>query len=358
MLACTRPFVARASGVNIVASDRDIGMRSSADPQPPPRVNSGARRLGYFFAALIVVFAVLSVAYLIANDFARETHEVVFPAIGAILLSSYLGVKTIWIDNPGARRSQVPIAVLHDPVAGAVSSMVVAGPGDQSEEFQKFAGIRLLDSLPIYNAFESLHLEKRLAGAHDDATLANPIVADLVEYAVLQWLATPDTNIGWDDLGTIHMLQGSVGGGGIPDTYQAVDVEQSANDANELLTLRPIQIRLPRGSSVIRTGGPERFLELNTPHSYLRIRLSVRGGSTLNASFRPAISTLLGLHPNSRRWIVALMAKVETGQHPLGRFSRQAKLEAVWLDRVHSRFEGDFSWDLLRARLYRLSDAS
>lgn len=314
--------------------------------------------MGYFFAALIVVFAVLSVVYLTANDFARETHEVVFPAIGAILLSSYLGVKTIWIDNPDARRSRVPIAVLHDPVAGTVSSMVVALPGDHSEEFQKFAGIRLLDTLPIYNAFKSLDFRKRLTGAHDDATLANPIVADLVEYAILQWLAMPETNIGWDDMGTIHMLQGSVGGGGIPGTYQTVNVEQSANGGNELLTLHPIQISLPPGSTVVRTARPERFIELSTPHSYLRITLNVRGGSALNASFRPTISKLLGVQPNSRRWIVALMANVETGQYPLGRFSRQAKIEATWLERIHSRFEGDFSWDLLRARLYRVSGTS
>jgi len=316
-------------------------------------VNPGGRRLGYFFAALIIVFAVLSVVYLTANDFARETHEVVFPTIGAILLSSYLGVKTIWIDNPDVRRYQVPSAALHDPVAGTVSSMVVMSAEDRIEEFDKFAGIRLLDTLPIYNAFKSLHLERRLAGAFDERTSVDPIVTDLVEYMILAWLAMPEKNIGWDDMGTIHMLQGSVGGGGVPSEYHDVDVAQSANGPNELLTLRPIQIRLPAGSTVTRSGGPERTIELRTQHSYLRIALSVRGGSALYASMRPNISSQLGLPPASHRWIVALMAKVETGQYPFGRFSRQAKAEATWLERVHPRFDSDFSWDLVRDRLYR-----
>ena len=37
-----------------------------------------------------------------------------------------------------------------------------------------------------------------------------------------------------------------------------------------------------------------------------------------------------------------------TSQIAYSRFSDQAKLEAIWLDRLHASFDEDFSWDRLR----------
>ena len=51
--------------------------------------------MGYVFLAVIFVFSLAAAIYRWANDFNRETYPIVFPAIGAILLSLYLGFKTI-----------------------------------------------------------------------------------------------------------------------------------------------------------------------------------------------------------------------------------------------------------------------
>ena len=70
--------------------------------------------MGYGFLAVIVVFSVAAAAYLWVNDFNKETYPIVFPAIGAIALSGYLGIKTIWIDEEDPQQSKVTIAFLHD----------------------------------------------------------------------------------------------------------------------------------------------------------------------------------------------------------------------------------------------------
>ena len=202
-----------------------------------------------------------------------------------------------------------------------------------------------------------LEFMDRLRGTGDaDTAAVNIVLTNVVEYAILEWLAKPQVNVGWDDIGTIYMLQGSIGGGGIPIVYQAVLVGPNPDEYNALVKRRPISIVLPPGSAVLRRGEHERTIEVRTRHSYVRIALSMRGGSVFNAATNPAAATLqkaLHLSPTAPpSWVAALMANVETGQYPVGRFSKAAKLEAAWLDRIRARFETDFSWDRLRQRLH------
>ena len=75
-------------------------------------MDSFAKGTTLLILIVIIVFAVLAAWYLKANNFARETLEVVFPAFGAILLSLYLGYKTVVIDRPPPklRRGHAPPA--------------------------------------------------------------------------------------------------------------------------------------------------------------------------------------------------------------------------------------------------------
>ena len=43
--------------------------------------------MGYVFLVIIVAFSLAAAIYLWANDFNRETYPIIFPEIGAILLS-------------------------------------------------------------------------------------------------------------------------------------------------------------------------------------------------------------------------------------------------------------------------------
>ena len=53
--------------------------------------------------------------------------------------------------------------------------------------------------------------------------------------------------------------------------------------------------------------------------------------------------------------VVGLSVSLVTSQVPYSRFSDQAKLEAIWLDRLHASFDEDFSWDRLRHYYARIS---
>jgi hypothetical protein len=233
--------------------------------------------------------------------------------------------------------------------------MVFSRTTDPIERSQEFGGIRQLNNFPNYPDFADLHLRNRLRTEVDgDTTVENRILTNLVEYAILNWLATPEVTVGWDDLGTIHMLQQSVGGGGWPPTHRTVRVTPNANEINELIAKRTVSLQLPPGSTLLRKGDNERIIEIRTPHSFVRIALVRRGGSPFQSTTNPAtpaIQKSLRLKSTSPGWILAFTVDIETRQVPVRRFSKQAKLEALWLARVHSLFETDFSWDRLRRRL-------
>src|SRR2546425_4612652 len=210
----------------------------------------GARLMAYMFLAIVIAFAVLSTVYLWRNDLARETLDVIFPAIGAIALSLYLGIKTVRIDAPSPRRSRIPVALLHDRAAGAVRSMAELVATDPIERLSEFAGIRELDTLTLYNAFAPLKLSDQLRVENNaDGEAADSLLTDLVEYAILDWLAKPPNTVGYMDSGTIYLLQSAGGGGGQGAHPKPLTTPQSAKGSKRLLPQRPISVPLPPRST-------------------------------------------------------------------------------------------------------------
>ncbi len=313
--------------------------------------------MAYMFLAIVVAFAVLSTVYLWRNDFARETLDVIFPAIGAIAFSLYLGIKTVRIDAPSPRRSRIPVALLHDRATGAVRSMAELVATDPVERLSEFAGIRELDTLTLYNAFVPLKLSEHLRiGSDADRAAADRVLTDLVEYAILAWLAKPQNTVGYTDSGTIYLLQSGGGGGGQSADLEPVTVRPSAEPSNNLLQQGPISLPLPPRSTVRRTASEHsREIQIHTPHSCLTVSLSLRGGGLFDGAMSPAAATLRRrLHLPDRTpqmWTAAFMVELESSQSAFTRFSKQAKLESAWLERIQAQFDLDFSWDRLRARL-------
>lgn len=320
-------------------------------------MSSGARRMAYVFLATILAFAALSTIYLWRNDFARETLDVIFPAIGAIGLSLYLGIKTVRIDAPAPHRSRVPVAILLDRTAGTVQSMAQPTATDPIETLSDLVGIRELDTLPLYNAFALLRLSERLrVGENADTIAGVSILTDLLEYAMLTWLAKSQNTVGYTDSGIIYLLQGGGGGGGSSVALEPLTVRSSAVAPNALLEVLPIPIPLPNGTTLHRTvSGHLRKITIRTRHSYLTLALSLRGGGVFDGAKSPAAIALrrrLRLPDRTpQMWTAAYMIELESSQPAFSRFSDQAKIEKEWLERMHTQLDADFSWDRVRARL-------
>ena len=310
--------------------------------------------MGYLFLAVIVAFSLTAAIYLWANDFNRETYPIIFPAIGAIALSAYLGIKVIWIDEDDPHQSKVTVAVLHDRVAGQVLPMTGAEfVSDPPELRNGYWGLREIARYPIYIRLKGNGFWNKLkVSKGDNSSSSHGAVDQLVEYAVLDWLAERAPAYDLIDSTEITLIQG--GGGSRSFAQKGFRVPASQPDeGNPLLTARAIEIRLPERSRIVRKDKDPGFeISIETRHSRVRFVLTnsasnpfVRSYESVGETLRRR-SRLANATPNLS--IVGLSVSLVTSQVAFSRFSDQAKLEAIWLDRLHASFDKDFSWDRLR----------
>ena len=303
---------------------------------------------------MILAFSLAAGIYLWANDFNRETYPIVFPAIGAILLSLYLGFKTIWIDKDDPYESKVTVAVLHDRVAGQVLPMT-GGPfaSDPPELMHGYWGLREIARYPFYTKLKGNPTWNKLKATNgDNSNSSYRAVEQLVEYAVLDWLAQRAPGYDLIDSTKITLIQG--GGGSMHFAQKGFSVPASQPDeGNPLLTSRAIEIRLPERSRIVRKDKDPGFeISIETRHSRVRFVLTNIASNSFDRSYEKVGQTLrrrsnlADTTPNLS--IVGLSVSLVTSQIAYSRFSDQAKLETIWLDRLHASFDEDFSWDRLR----------
>src|SRR3989442_11063192 len=209
----------------------------------------------------------------------------------------------------------IPVAVLHERAAGWISSMAEFKTIDQLSEFR---GLRDLDLLPSYKAFQALNLSARLrlSNVNDFPPGVHAVLVDLVEYSVLEWLSSSEMNFGYTDRGMIYLIGGAIGFTTQGSTGQSVPVARIDSEPNQLLAARPISLALPPGSTVVRSGTEDRTIEIKTKHSYIRLRIALQGG----VPFQPAdplgrhIISLLKLANTSSLWVHAFAIELDTGQ--------------------------------------------
>lgn len=309
--------------------------------------------MAYVFLILIVLFAGAAIAYLIANNFARETLEVLFPAVGAILLSGYLGFKSIVLDAPEPKKFSISVAILHDSLNGkirGISPMSIK----HLPKLDEFRGARLIDTLPLYNAFKDIDFTNTLRNVPNDPNSpANVLIEQVLEYALLQWLCNLDVSIGYSPSQTTQLINSAGGGGTSSKGLVKTAVTGGLNNKNPLLKALPIMIPLPKGSSVVRSDDRRLSFEVRTRHTTLQFRPTGGGMEVLDTPIgkdAERIYSAIGLPQKVQGFrMYGFNFEITAKQKPFFRFSKQAKSEAEWINRILSQLEKDFSWDKLRA---------
>ncbi len=310
--------------------------------------------MAHAFIALIIIYAGLAALYLWMNNFNSETLEVIFPAIGAILLSLYLGGKAIWLDAPKAVPRRIPIVLLHDRSSGLLTGM--AHPRTLiSDVSGGIHGLRALDVYPQLSEFKTLPAWQALKKTTShESTDEQQVIAQLLEYTILEWLAQSELAVGYQDHGTIQLLQGAVGSGSLPGNLVSYPLSGAQPDLNPFLNARRIQLLLPVGSKVVRAASASGGIDLTliTRHSRVRVRVTRRGGGVFEQALEPIGTRIRQAYSLPERspgvWLHAYTAQLDTDQDAFSRHSNQAKKERAWLDNLRERFEADFSWDRVR----------
>lgn len=141
---------------------------------------------GFLFILLTVSFALVLIWYMVANNFAKETLDVAYPAIGAMIVSIYLGSKAIYIDAPPPQEFLEDVPILLDFSSGYAHGVprqtrasLMAGSGTD--------GARAIETAQYFDEVKALNLPKKL---RKEANSVWPRVGEeIIEYAILTWLA-------------------------------------------------------------------------------------------------------------------------------------------------------------------------
>ena len=186
----------------------------------------------------------------------------------------------------------------------------------------------------------------------DNSNSSHRAVEQLIEYAVLDWLAQRAPAYDLIDSTEITLIQGGGGSKHFAQKGFRVPARQP-DEGNPLLTARAIEIKLPERSRIVRKDREPGFeVSIETRHSRVRFVLTNFASNSFDRSYERVGQTLrrrsklADATPNLS--IVGLSVSLVTSQIAYSRFSDQAKLEAIWLDRLHASFDDDFSWDRLR----------
>jgi hypothetical protein len=307
----------------------------------------------YIFFGLIVLFACTSTVYLFANDFAHESLEVLFPAVGAILVSGYFGYKFIYIDAPKPVKFGVPIAILHDFGQGKIRGMAPRSI-QHLPRLYEFRGAGLLDDLPVCNDFKQQGFSDVLRDVSQEPNCpATVLIEHFVEYALLRWLCNPDVSVGCDPGYTSRLINSEGGGGSARDDLVETPISGGANDPNPLLQASPFKIPLPPGSKIIRSADRRLAFQVVTRHTKVDFRHLGGGGGLLERPIgkeAERIFSAIGLPDRvSETRMLRVNIDITATQFPFKRHSEWAKMESEWIARLKDQIEKDFSWERLRA---------
>jgi hypothetical protein len=121
---------------------------------------------------------------------------------------------------------------------------------------------------------------------------------------------------------------------------------------NASLNYRLLQ-SFPKGSTVEQSADQRLAFQIKTRHTTITFR---RSGGGMEALEQPIgmeaerIFSALRLPKKvSNVQMLSINIEITATQNPFSRHSRQAKAEAVWIERLKEQIEKDFSWNRLRA---------
>lgn len=266
-------------------------------------------------------------------------------------------MKYFWFDAPRPMTEAVTMTVIHDPRHGRLHSMW--RPAIETSAPKMFRGLRTIEASLAHPRFQSLDLQSELkAGRPDELPHFRPKIAEIVEFALMEWLKSTDLAPGYADL-DVHNHSAAERAARAGQTVELVSTPVAVPDVppRRLLKLvRPV-LGLPANAHVAM-GNQYGAIDIVTRHSSLSLRML---GGGYERFIRPANQSghkiqraldAIGVDRVHQSFPIAIHTfrlELRTSQKRLTRFTRQASSERRWLDRLRGRLPIDFGFDRLIA---------
>jgi hypothetical protein len=308
------------------------------------------------FWILIIAFTIIGTAFILVNDFSSEILPIIFPVIGAILFSIYLGINSVFINAPKDEEVKIPIAIMVDRDRGDFHSMHILTITDDIKDMDKFKGLQRFNMLNGYTNFKDVDFNARLIKSQP---LKQPdFLLNMVEFSFLEWLSWPENIYNIKDNQKIYTISGSGGGMeflNVPTT--SIEVKDTHNI---LLEKYPINLKLPMDSVFQLKREADDFVvtpQIESPYSILSIRIYESASGTFDSRIGKVginIAKKLGIVGESPNLNVRYFwVNFKLQRKPFNRFAKQSILEHEWFKRLTENYKKDFSWEELRSLYLR-----
>lgn len=304
--------------------------------------------LVFLFIGIIVFFVIVTFSLLIKNNWTTDTLEILLPAIGAILLSIFIGIKQIYIDKAEPDEYVVPIAILVNQATGDFISMAGKNVDLSDESYYLLnSGIGFMDRMPEDKVFDTIDFDKELRKDKYNELFAE----EMTQYAFWRWFRAyqgydkarwkgHDHYVGINRLNKSFIRPGSKQH---PDLTRIVIQDQY----NRFIQMKGLDFQLLKDFKIFRNDD-ENYI-LDTGVSTFTMKYTGLTGEKLeNTEFANKILKLNGCEydENYILWVFRAVFRFE--QKPFYKYSKQYKYEKLWHSIIKKEIYEAFSWKAVR----------
>lgn len=305
------------------------------------------------FTKVIITISILWVisiiVYAYKNDFSSEILSFFLPALGAIFLSFFVGVKFIYFDAPkNPDPTKLTVAIIHDN-----RDNTLYGLGCNNVMLNwKTLNEPGLAALRSYNTDEIMNPDKikfllskdpmglKLGGYSDsDQLIFSKTVFDFLEYNIFEWLSRINSVKGsWFNREYIYNFPNgrSQEATNLADSsmVKALKIDNTIFPNNVLFKSHSLECIFPTGTSIKEThiNESKRSILIDTKYSTIEFTIQQIGSGSLNESNTNVLAKLNINNYDSLCIYTGINYQLEmqTTIKPLFRFSKEAKLHPQW----------------------------
>jgi hypothetical protein len=224
-----------------------------------------------------------------------------------------------------------------------------------------FAGLEELNHFMIMNVFQGMPVWEKLKNYsnEDNNELAR---LEMLEFVYFFWMAS---HVSWLQVNERKSFSENGWGGGAnlmtatPDNSTVIDLGKIANP-NQFFVKSPLELIFPYKSSIARKAGKDVIeVTVSTATGEFYIMFSSGMGGTfqhyINSNLLDRLNQDItyqvgqfGVLNNKNIWLDYPQITIKYKPNRWSQFSKQAKREELWFQKIEKYMYKDFSWDLLR----------
>lgn len=319
---------------------------------------------------LSTFWVVSIIVYAYKNDFSSEILSFFLPALGAIILSFFVGIKFIYFDAPRKPDpTKLTVAIVHDKRDNTLYGLgcnnvmlnwkTLNEPGLAALRSYNTAEIMDTNNIKLLLSKDPLGM-KLGQFSENDQLIFSKTVFDFLEYNIFDWLSRINSvNGSWFNREYIYNFPSgrSQEATNLADSsmVESLTIDKTILPDNILFKTLSIECIFPTGTSIKEThiNDFRRSIFINSKYSTIEFTIQQIGEGSLNESNTNVLTKLNINNYDSLSVYTGINYQVEiqTTIKPLFRFSKEAKLHPQWHQLLIDKFIEAYSFEEFEKRI-------